>query len=617
MNRVVVFDLEANGFTPDIIHCVSVWEDGVIKTSKSYNFLRKFFEALGPDDLLIGHNIVRYDIPVIEKILGAKINAKVVDTLAMSWYLTPNRVRHGLEYWGEDFNIPKPFVTDWDNQPYEVYKHRCEEDVKINVKVWEQLESKMHIIYNDIEQQYKMLDYLTFKMQCANEQETRGWKLDVSGCTTLLADLDVKLSEALCGLTKAMPTKGIIAKRKPPTKPYKKSGELSATGIKWFNLLESMNLPKDHCTEVMEVTGYTDGNPASHVQVKDWLYSLGWIPQTFKYNKDKDGELKKIPQINLPNGEGICPSIQRLYDREPNLSLLDGLGVVKHRIGILKGFLRDEKQGYLQARIAGLTNTMRFKHAELVNLPGVNKPYGKEIRGLLICPEGYVLMGSDMSSLEDRTKQHYMWDYDPEYVKEMLDDDFDPHLDICILGGMLNKDQCDAHKRGDEDHGAIRHGGKTVNYSCTYGATAETVSRDSGLPLAVATKLVDSYWERNWSIESIANAVVTQSLFGEMWLLNPVSGMWYSLRNEKDKFSTLNQGTGVWCFDTWTQQMIKRGQVPIASFHDEVILCIKEEDIDHASGVLQSALDATNEILNLNRRLDVDIQTGGCYADIH
>ena len=32
-------------------------------------------------DVLIGHNIIGYDIPAIEKILDVKLNTKVIDTL--------------------------------------------------------------------------------------------------------------------------------------------------------------------------------------------------------------------------------------------------------------------------------------------------------------------------------------------------------------------------------------------------------------------------------------------------------------------------------------------------------------------------------------------------------
>ena len=33
---------------------------------------------------------------------------------------------------GEDFNVPKPKISDWLNLTKEEYQHRCVEDVKIN-----------------------------------------------------------------------------------------------------------------------------------------------------------------------------------------------------------------------------------------------------------------------------------------------------------------------------------------------------------------------------------------------------------------------------------------------------------------------------------------------------
>ena len=96
--------------------------------------MEKFF---GEADVLVGHNIIRYDIPTVERILGVQVKAKLVDTLMLSWYLFPNRLMHGLEDWGEEFGVPKPKITDWDNLSTEEYIHRCEEDVKINTKLWD------------------------------------------------------------------------------------------------------------------------------------------------------------------------------------------------------------------------------------------------------------------------------------------------------------------------------------------------------------------------------------------------------------------------------------------------------------------------------------------------
>ena len=82
------------------------------------------------------------------------------------------------------------------------------------------------------------------------------------------------------------------------------------------------------------------------------------------------------------------------------VEVLEGLTVMQHRLGIFQGFLECEQDGYVRAEIDGLTNTLRFKHKKpLVNLPGVDRPWGKEIRGCLTVPTGYDLCGAHMTTL--------------------------------------------------------------------------------------------------------------------------------------------------------------------------------------------------------------------------
>lgn len=445
-----VFDIEADGLHPTKIHCLSIKSEGGSKSTYKYANMRKFFS--NKENILIGHNITRYDIPVVEKLLGVKVEAKLVDTLALSWYLYPNRVRHGLADWGEDFGIPKPVVDDWEGLTVEEYIHRCEEDVKINAKLWQKCWKHLLKLYGGEEESWKCIDYLQFKMQCAADQEKLRWKLDVEHCTNTLERLTEAKEKRVGELTSLMPTIPIKAKRNPPAKPYKKDGSLSATGEKWFKLLEENNLPKDWSAEVEVVTGHKEPNPGSTKQVKDWLFSLGWEPTTFKFKREVDG-FSKIPQVNAEGGGGLCSSVKLLYEKESGLEVLDGLSVITHRVGILKGFLENvDEEGYVQAQIQGITNTLRFKHKVVVNLPGVDKPYGADVRGCLIAPEGMELVGSDMASLEDRTKQHYMWDYDPEYVKEMNTEGFDPHLQIGVEARMMTKDEEEFFKWYKKNH---------------------------------------------------------------------------------------------------------------------------------------------------------------------
>ena len=151
-----------------------------------------------------------------------------------------------------------------------------------------------------------------------------------------------------------------------------------------------------------------------------------------------------------------------------------------------------------------------------------------------------------MSSLEDTTKQHYMYFFDPDYVTQMRVPGFDPHLDIAVLAGMMTPEQAEQHKRKEVDYSQIRNKAKTVNFAGVYGAGPPKIALTTGMPLKQAQKLHKTYWDRNKSVKQVANSARTKTtkFMGEeqMWLYNPVSKFWYTLRYEKDKFSTLNQG---------------------------------------------------------------------------
>lgn len=303
-----VFDAEFNGLKPTKIHCLSI-NNGKEFSTANYDHMRKFFLNA---DILVGHNIQRYDIPHIERLLGIKVKAKLVDTLALSWYLEPGRMLHGLAEWGEEFGVPKPVVEDWDNQPIEVYIHRCEEDVRINTLLWQRQWKQLLKLYGSEEEAWRLIDYLSFKMDCAREQERCRWKLDVDFCIERRDVLQAEAGNKTVELAKAMPRKPIIKEKTRPAKPFKKDGSYSATGVAWFELLKEHNLDADYNGVVKVTVGYEEPNPGSHVQIKDWLYSLGWVPETFKYDRTETGEIRKIPQVqqDKTKGPGLCASVK-------------------------------------------------------------------------------------------------------------------------------------------------------------------------------------------------------------------------------------------------------------------------------------------------------------------
>lgn len=613
----VVFDIETNGLLDvlDKIHVLSWSTDGKeVHHTHDYDEMRKFFTEA---DVLIGHNVIRFDIVAVEKVLGVKVKARLIDTLALSWYLNHDRQKHGLEGYGVDYGVPKPVIKDWDSLTPEDYAHRCDEDVKINSRLWRDLDIKLNKLYQDKEEKDRLIDYLTFKMDCAREQETLRWKLDVPRTQEAYDEIMRLKDEKVEQLADAMPKRILTRVATQPKSMYNKDGSLGHYGRNWAELCKEYKQPLTSQSFVVK-TGEERGNPNSSDQVKDWLYGLGWKPRTYKFLRDKKtGDERQIEQVRK-DGE-LCESVKELSDVDPAVHLLDGLTVLTHRAGILKSFLECvSEDGYLKAEVAGLTNTLRFKHSKpLVNLPSVDKPYGDIIRGVLTCPDGYVLAGADMTSLEDTTKRHYMKPLDPDYVEEMSREGFDPHLDLAKHAGVITQDDIDKHNSGERSLKSLRKNYKVVNYSATYGVGAPKLARETGMSVKEAKTLLEAFWSRNWSVEAVAKSLRTRELSNSMWLYNPVSKFWYALRSDKDRFSTLNQGTGVFCFDTWVAICRKNGIKTIGQFHDEIVALVEEGKQEDVQAIMHGAAIKLNEKVKLNVPLGCDAQFGKTYGEIH
>lgn len=632
----IIIDLESDGLLEDVtrLHCLSyqVVGQNTVQSLTNYDQIKAL---LRQENLtIIGHNIVRYDIPVLEKLLGIKINARLIDTLGLSWYLYPTRDKHGLELWGEDLGIPKPPIQDWRNLSVEEYINRCESDVKITSLLFNKQVDYLRRIYNT--PRPLIINYITYKLDCAREQEEVKWKLDVELCNKTLEEFEELKLEKMQNLIKAMPQVPITKFYKKPVKLLNKKGEVTALGLKWFKLLEDNNLPFDTEEGVELIVGYKEGNPNSVIQKKQWLYDLGWVPRNFDYVKDKEtGAEREVPQIYNDDKE-VCDSIKELYPICPELENLDSLSLISHRIGILKGFLKNaDSEGFLKAEIKGFTNTLRFQHTTIVNLPKISKPFSSNIRACLIAPdEDHLLCGSDMSSLEDNTKKHYMWKYDPAYVTQMSKPGYDPHLGVGVFGKLITQEESDFYQKigskldnkeevPQEDVtryksiGLKRALSKTVNFAGVYGAGPPKISKSSGMPLRQAQVLHKAYWDLNWSVKQIAKDTHHKVVDSQMWLYNPVSGFYYSLRYEKDKFSTLNQGTGVFCFDNFVRQVRSKGYKMCGQFHDEIIFPYKKENTEQVKSDLLDSIARVNDRLRLNVQLGISVQWGTRYSEIH
>lgn len=476
-----------------------------------------------------------------------------------------------------------------------------------------------------IENTLRFIRYLGFKMDCLREQESNPLTLDVELCEKYLAELEHKKEEKVEALKKAMPKNPITKKKEKPKVLYKKDGSLSSHGMKWFETLRELKLPEDTCGPVTYVDDYEDGNPNSTDQVKSWLFSLGWKPRTFKYVRNKDtGEERRIEQVRKDGH--LCQSVRELTSKDSAIELLDGLTVLSHRIGVLKGFLNNQVDGKVVSSAGGFTNTLRLQHrAPVVNLPGVEAEYGEWCRGVLIPEEGKIMVGADVVSLEDTLKQHFIYPHDPEYVEEMNADGFDPHLSLGIEAGKVTEDDYQFYINCEDENDerfksikSIRKPMKTTNYACQYNVGAKTLARNSGMTEREAGQLIDAYWKKNWAIKRVAKGQYVKTLKdGTMWLKNPINGFYYNLRYDKDRFSTLVQGSGDYVFNLWALFCRKTGIQLHLNYHDEWLTSVPDGQQDLVYEKAQDAMDKVNETLKLNKEIKMDAQGGYSYAECH
>lgn len=142
----LVIDIETNGLDPSVIHMIGILD---IQTEEFFAFVGEeeiidAIEIMANADVLVGHNVLEYDLPVIERLLDGAIRfdrERVIDTLVLSRALLPGvDGGHGLRAWGRRLGDDKiDYSGGWDAfdplmVPY------CEQDCRLTLAVLTALE---------------------------------------------------------------------------------------------------------------------------------------------------------------------------------------------------------------------------------------------------------------------------------------------------------------------------------------------------------------------------------------------------------------------------------------------------------------------------------------------
>ena len=235
----LVFDIETDGLDASKIWCV-VAKD--LETNKVHSFnpdqIKEGLDLLAKAELLVGHNILGFDIPIIEKLTGLSFkDKKVIDTLVLSRLAKPERGGHGLKAWGFNLGFNKGSMEEHGFTQYsEEMMQYCINDVELNSKV-----------FNAVIKELDGFDSKSIGLEhgiavILKEQEKHGFLFDEKRATILLAELNERKREIEETVQKVFKPK--LVKLKTVQPKWKKNGCLSKQGLTDEEFLKIISKPK-------------------------------------------------------------------------------------------------------------------------------------------------------------------------------------------------------------------------------------------------------------------------------------------------------------------------------------------------------------------------------------
>ena len=164
IGTMLIFDIETNGLLHNVttVHCLVIHDTETDKTmvfndEGNADPIVRGVQLLEDADLVVGHNIIGYDLPVLRKLYGWFRRAgDCLDTLLLSRLYHPNLIdidkqktwegmplklygSHSLEAYGYRLNEHKGEygkTSDWSEWSSEMQDY-CVQDVKVTTKLCE------------------------------------------------------------------------------------------------------------------------------------------------------------------------------------------------------------------------------------------------------------------------------------------------------------------------------------------------------------------------------------------------------------------------------------------------------------------------------------------------
>lgn len=601
----LIFDIETNGFLDTLtkVHCIAVRDEagGEVRSfgGKTDEKIRNFLTHLEDAPVLIGHNIIEFDVPAIKKVYPSfKPKGELWDTLLDCQTIWtdmrdkdfafcrknpdfPKKFigRHSLKAWGVrigEYKIDILKDADDEGAIFDVWSQEledyCRQDVVVNAKLYDLIRTHARFSKraHDMEMEFKtyMLD-----------QEREGFPFDEVAAKAMYCELAAERAELETVLATAfepwMVSLDFIPKRDNKAKGYVKG-------------------------EVFKKTKLVSFNPRSHKHIADRLQAVrGWKPEEFTE--------AGAPCTDADVLEALAtkwPECQQLA-RHAEIQKIIGM-VAEGKSAYLKKLSPD---GRLRGRVSTCgTVTGRCSHKEpnLGNIPR-RSPLGKKVRQLFTTIPGYKLVGCDAKGLELRMLAHFLAPIDGgTYCKIVVEGD--PHVYHQGLAGLPTKDNA-----------------KTFIYGFIYGAGDAKLGLIIGKGAAAGKKLRYTFLRKFPALDSLKTAVAAKAKMHGT--INGLDGRKLHVRAVYSSLNTLLQSAGALVMKQavilFNREIRARGWYQegtvrqVAFVHDEIQSLVREGFEPQVKELAINAIRNAGYHFGLRCPTDGDAKSGTTWGDTH
>ena len=555
----VVFDIETT-MTADKIWCI-VCKHGDTYYQFKEDRLHRFAELIKQTDEVIGHNIIGFDIPVVNTIFGYDVfaNCKVTDTLVLSRLLNPMiEGGHSLKNWGTKLGQNKIHFEQFDYFSEDMLTY-CRNDVELTERLYKFLINKTKDFGMSIELEHKVA-------QIIQKQHERGFKINVVEAYELQSKFQEDMNDLTTKVRETFPPMKIeeefIPKSNNKARGYVKGVPFTKVKYKEFNL-------------------------GSRQQIAERLMLLGWKPK------------KKTDKGHVIVDEKVLSEIHNI----PEAKLINRFLMLQKRIAQVNSWIEGIKEdGRVHGKVitnGTITGRMSHQSPNMAQIPAVYSPYGKECRALWTVNKGYKLVGVDASGLELRMLAHYMNDKD--YIYEVVNGDI--HRANQAAAGLESRDKA-----------------KTFIYAFIYGAGSKKIGSIIGGSERDGERAKEKFLRATPSLRSLREKV--ERVAQRRWVRG-LDQRKIIIRHPHAALNTLLQGAGAIVMKyalTLLEQYVINKQIkafPVVNVHDEFQYEVEESRAEEFGRLaVQSIIDAGKK-LNIRCPLNGEYKIGNNWSETH